>query len=44
MAGATDSEIHDDLSRANASRCRPPLPERAIARIANSAARATGRR
>lgn len=44
LTGATDSEIHDDLLRANASRCRPPLPEREIARIANSAGRATGRR
>jgi hypothetical protein len=44
MAGATDSELHDDLLRANASRCRPPLPEHEVARIAASAARATGRR
>jgi hypothetical protein len=42
-AGATDLEITDDLHRANAARCNPPLPAREVDKIAASAARATGR-
>ena len=43
IAGATDSEIVDDLERLNA-RCSTPLSAREVAKIAASAARATGRR
>jgi hypothetical protein len=41
--GATDIEITDDLHRANAARCNPPLPAREVDKIAASAARSTGR-
>lgn len=44
LAGATDSEIADDLERLNAARVQPPLRAAEVAKIAASAARATGRR
>ncbi|HEY1555819.1 MAG TPA: bifunctional DNA primase/polymerase [Kofleriaceae bacterium] len=43
IAGATDSEMLDDLLRMNAACCHPPVNEREVAKIAASAARATGR-
>lgn len=44
MAGATDTEITEDLGRMNAARVHPPLRDAEVAKIAASAARATGRR